>query len=92
MASLNANILEGLRDYLNFQHRMESGLAGYKHGLGLMNVSTNAGLAQVKEMIFNMNANDEFLDHQQRDDMTDAISKFNKELDRRASEAQASIT
>jgi hypothetical protein len=46
----------------------------------------------VKEMIFNMNANDEFLDHQQRDDMTDAISKFNKELDRRASEAQASIT
>ena len=91
MGALNEDILQALEDYLSYQRRIEGAFDGYKHGLLAMNESAGAEVAQVKEMIYNMNANDQFVDSQERDQMNSAIAKFNAELDQRAQEAESSL-
>jgi hypothetical protein len=91
MGALNEDILQALEDYLSYQRRIGGAFDGYKHGLSVMNESAGAEVSQVKEMIYNMNANDQFVDRQERDQMYSAIAKFNAELDKRAQEAESSL-
>ena len=91
VTDMNDEVLEAVEDYLKFQEYMTGGFVGYREGLHLLNVSSEAGLAQVKEMIYNFNANDEFVDKQRRDDMAAFLAQFNKELDDKANQAKQSV-
>lgn len=91
VTDMNDEVLAAVEDYLKFQEYMTGGFVGYREGLHLLNVSSEAGLAQVKEMIYNFNANDEFVDQQRRDDMAAFLAQFNKELDDKANQAKQSV-
>jgi hypothetical protein len=91
MNMLNEQVLQAVLDYLGFRSAVAGGLDGYRQGLQVMNQSADAGIAQLKEMIYNLNANDEFMDSERKEEMRDAVEKFNAELDRRAKEATTSL-
>jgi len=91
MNMLNEQVLQAVIDYLGFRFAVAGGLDGYRQGLQVMNQSADAGMAQLKEMIYNLNANDEFMDSERKEEMRDAVEKFNAELDRRAKEATTSL-
>ena len=91
MNGLNDQVVQAVMDYLGFGSTIRGNLDGYRQGLHALNVSTDSGVSQIKEMIYNLNANDEFLDSERRGEMTTVIDQFNAELDKRASEAQQSI-
>jgi hypothetical protein len=88
IANMNDEVLHAAEDYLNFRDQMRGGLEAYRAAVSVMNQTSGAGIQQVKEMAFNFNANDNFIDKKERDDMLSAIGRFEKEMDDRAKEAE----
>ena len=56
-----------------------------------MNRTTEAGIDQLQESAFNYDANDDFIDKTQRSELSDAVEKFENEIDKRASQVKLSV-
>ena len=88
--SLNDGVLGAATDYLQFKNSMAVGVDAYRKQIGVLNTTAQAGIEQVREMTFNYEANDQFVDQQGRGDMLEAVRKFESDLDSRAAEVRQS--
>lgn len=88
---LNGDVVHVVADYLGFANIVSSDLTGYKESVDLLNRTTEAGIDQLQESAFNYDANDDFIDKTQRSELSDAVKKFENEIDKRASQVKLSV-
>ena len=72
---------ESLADYLKFQSAFQENWSAISHGVNLFNYTIHAGFMQMKEMINTLDANDAFMDANQRTDVQSMIRQFEADLD-----------
>jgi hypothetical protein len=85
--SLNGDVLDAASSYFDFKNGISSGLSTYRDAVDVLNKTSGAGISQLKEMAFNMNANDEFIDRRERDEIASAVKNFEAEIDSRTNQA-----
>jgi len=91
VASLNGEIVNIFADYVDFSNRVESGITGYKDAVDVLNKTTGIGISQLQESAFNFNANDDFVDKTDRNNLLTVIEKFENEIDKRTIQVEQSV-
>ena len=91
LASMNMQVLDAAEDYISFSGQVEKGLSGFQAGLEVLNKSASAGVDQMKEMIYNLDANDQFNDDSERESMQATLKQFELQLDSQAQQAEQSV-
>ena len=91
LGASTAEILAAASNYIQFRNFMQSGVANYRDALRVLNVSATAAISQTKESIFNLNANDDFVDGSSKSQLLAAVQRFETELDQKALQAEQSV-
>ena len=89
LGGIAADVRTAVTDFVSFKNHMQSGIDNYKTSFNVFNKSSDLAAAQMKEAIYNLNANDQFVDQSNRDQLATVIKNFEAQLDRQAKMAEA---